>query len=200
MVSVCVFWYIYRGKGIRGINFIFKIMVDRLKVDQTAIPIGQRHVLISNINIPLDYLRGQELGDILRRVNDFIDLEYTHNNPVYVEVSATYRLRHSVTNATRQWVGSFAPSMTNGPMILESEVYSRVTFINRMMGLLNVDAICDRLMRGANRLDSEWIFDQLFSIIIHTSSIVPNEYHILYRRHFGHGKRHSRKVSTFNLP
>lgn len=184
-------------------------MVDRLKIDQTAIQTNNRYVLISNVNIPVEYLTvvgdgggggGGEVAkrELLERVNQFIRAEYTHTNPVYFEVTATYQLKHRDTNNVRQWLGSFAPRI--GPMLFDPEIYSEATFVRKLVNTLDVEQISVKLLH-MNGLDSDWVFDKLYSVIIHISSLVPKEYHILYRRNLFHqGRRTTRKVATFDLP
>ena len=126
--------------------------MNNLKVDQTAIPVGKNYVLISNINIPKDYLEPDLIQDIIDRVDYFIKRDYLDSrNSIYFEITATYRLRHAS-------------------------------------------------LMSARHLESDWVFDELFSVIIHVSSIVFKEYPVLYQRNLFHGKRRSRKVATLQLP
>lgn len=173
-------------------------MVDRLQVTQTAIKTGNSFVLISNVNIPLEYLGDPQ--PMIERLNNFIKNEYRNTQPVYYEVTATYQLRHRETNSVRQWLGSFSPRI--GPMLFETEIYSEFNFAANLTRTLNVNFICEKLL-AANSLESDWVFDQLYSVIVHVSSMVPKEYHVLYRRNLFHGsgtRRSSRKVATFDLP
>ena len=173
-------------------------MVDNLKITQTAIKTGNSFILISNINVPLEYLDNP--ANIVERVKNFIVNEYRHVNPVYYEVTATYQLRHRETNSVRQWLGSFSPRA--GPMLFETEIFSENTFVANFTRTIDVNYICEKLL-AANSLESDWIFDQLYSVIVHVSSLVPKDYHILYRRNLFHGsgnRRTSRKIATFDLP
>lgn len=173
-------------------------MVDQLKVTQTAIRTGNSFILISNINIPLEYLDNTQ--PIIERLKNFITNEYRNTQPVYYEVTATYQLRHRETNSVRQWLGSFSPRI--GPMLFEAEIFSEFNFVANLTRTLNVNFICEKLL-AANSLDSDWVFDQLYSVIIHVSSMVPKEYHVLYRRNLLHGsgtRRSVRKVANFDLP
>lgn len=172
------------------------MMVDVLKIDQTAIQTGNVYVLISNINIPIEYLTNPLA--IANRVDNFIRAEYTNATPIYYEVTGTYQLRNRETNTVRQWLGSFSPRV--GPMLFETQVYSENSFVQNVVGGLDVNLICARLL-AMNSMDSDWVFDQLYSVIIHVSSLVPKEYHILYRRDLlNHGRKNTRKVATFDLP
>ena len=171
--------------------------MNNLKVDQTAIPVGKNYVLISNINIPKDYLEPDLIQDIIDRVDYFIKRDYLDSrNSIYFEITATYRLRHATAGTTKMWVGSFSPKF--GPSILENTVFDN-TFKTIVARLLTLENVVASLM-SARHLESDWVFDELFSVIIHVSSIVFKEYPVLYQRNLFHGKRRSRKVATLQLP
>ena len=171
-------------------------MVDNLKVDQTAILSGQNFILISNINIPVQYL-DDGLEDVINRVDYFIKKDYTNStSSIYFEISATYRLKNKETGAERSWLGSFAPRF--GPSLLDNTRFDN-SFKPLALRILNKEEVIAKLTTF-NNLESDWVFDELFSVIIHVTSIVPKEYPVLYQRNLFHGKKTTRKVATFQLP
>jgi len=176
-------------------------MVDRLKVDQTAIIAGTKYVLVSNINVPLRYLEdGSPLKEpLFNRVKQFIDINYgPAQNTVWFEISATYQLVHRESGSTREWVGSFNPRV--GPLIHETAVYD-ATFLNVLRRICVIEDIIQKLITF-NNLESDWVFDSLHSIIIHISGFVPRDFPILYVRNLIHGKKRKtgRQIATFDLP
>lgn len=175
-------------------------MVDRLKVDQTAIIAGgNRFVLVSNINVPLGHLETREATEnVLDRIEAFINANYTTVNNVWYEITATYSLRHRESGTVRNWVGSFNPRA--GPIIHEATIFD-ATFKNVSQRILNLETVCANLLHF-NNLESDWVFDSLHSIIFHVSGFVPQDYHILYTRNLLHGtaRRRIRQVATFDLP
>jgi hypothetical protein len=174
--------------------------MDRLKVDQTAIHAGKRYVLVSNINVPSRYFEAgsQNRDAIINRIDQFIRTNYTTNFSVWFEISATYQLRHRESGSTRSWVGSFNPRA--GPLIHETATFDD-NFINVMRRVCVLEDVIQKLVHF-NNLESDWVFDELNSIIVHVSGFVPNDYFILYMRNLSHGnkRRTGRQIATFDLP
>lgn len=175
-------------------------MTHELKVDQTAISFGNRFVLISNINVPLEYLETNEIKQAtIGRIENFINTNYTTNENVYFEITATYQLQHRETGTRRDWVGSFNPR--GAPSLLHNTSIFDLNFKNSLGRVLVIPDV-ERKLLQFNQIQSDWVFSELYSIIIHVSGIVPSDYHILYMRNLIHGNRRrtGRKNVTFNLP
>lgn len=170
-------------------------MTDRLKVDQTAIfpsNNNQKTILITNINVPERYLNN--LDPILTRIDNFLKETYATLNTVYFEISATYKLVHRESGAERDWVGSYNPRF--GPLLHETSIFD-ITFQNTCRRILGNRENIEERLRNFNDLTSEWVFDSLYSIIIHASGFVPRDYHVLYLRNL---QGPTRKVINYELP
>ena len=176
--------------------------VDVLKVDQTAIPTdNSNYILISNINIPQNYL--DNLQPILERVRQFIQNEYYIGASIEYQFTATYTLRHTETGELRHWVGSFFPSGNNRASLSNFRQFG-FDFIPHALNCLQRQNIINNLQWQG--LNSKWVFDRLESIIVNVQAIVPIHYHVLRHRQLLGGanaaaqRRHRRNHVTFHLP
>ena len=171
-------------------------MVDRLKVDQTIIDAGVKFILISNINIPKVYINRADQDEIFTRIENFIDSTYSTLETIWFEISATYLLVHRESGAPREWVGSFNPRF--GPIIHETTIYD-VNFKNILNRVIVLPELEQKLLQF-NNIASDWVFDTLYSIIIHVSGFIPKDYPVVYRRGLLNNNGRGRRVATYDLP
>lgn len=171
-------------------------MVERLKVDQTIIDAGNKFILISNINIPKRFINRPDQNETFSRIENFINETYSTLDTIWFEISATYQLVHRESGTPRDWVGSFNPRF--GPLLHETCIFD-ANFKNILNRILILPEVEQKLLQF-NNVASDWVFDTLYSIIIHISGFIPKDFPIVYMRGLlsNHGK--GRRVATYDLP
>ena len=170
---------------------------QHLKVDQTAVPLGNHFLLITNINIPERNL--DQLDTLIPRIQDFIYQEYTNTIPVEYQLTATYTLVHNQTQQTRFWAGSFFPSGNDKASITQFRRFDPdfVSYCNRY---LQKESVINTLKWS--RFESAWEFSTLNSVVINVQARVDRHHATLQLRqlHNPNNRRYKRGHITFLLP
>ena len=172
-----------------------------LKVDQTAIPVNNNFLLISNINIPEFYL-DDTLPQILQRVHQFIIHNYGPDLNIQFQITATYTLINAENNQSRLWTGSFFPAGTDRASITQFRSFGP-DFIPFCSRHLQRDHIINTLQWAD--YSSLWRFETLQSVIINIQALVHPNHHVIRSRQLympvGDARRRRRRTHvTFLLP
>jgi hypothetical protein len=175
------------------------LTIRDLKVDQTAVPVNNDYILISNFNIPdhaLDRLIEDSVPARIRRV---IQEDYRGIDEIQYQLTATYQLRHAVHGGLRQWAGSFMPGGNQRNALGQFERFGE-DFEDRILRLSD-RAVAIQSLRFHN-VDTHWEFDHLTSIIVNVQATLRETHPTLTRRNirYQHGRRHVRSHVTFPLP
>lgn len=172
--------------------------IHELKVDQTALPIREHFILVSNINIPETYLH-QEFDAVLERVQQFIVEDYINTNSVQFQVCATYDLRHSHSGQTKTWTGSFNPRGNQTNALNQFQLFTP-EFIASVKVACSDENIYEKLR--IFYVDTNWVFDRLLSIYITVQAVVSIHHPTIIKRSLGSIKngKTRRAKTTFYLP
>jgi hypothetical protein len=174
-----------------------------LKADETCLRLDDsvsEVLFISNINIPARYFNNQE---VIERVLDFIESEFSNQTPFY-QICGTYYLRHKKTGEEKFWTGSFFPSrnLAAGQLANLFQPYNREGLRTRL-GQLDEIALSWAYIGG---VDTVWLFDRPHSAIVNINCRVPALYRKLVERGLSpgqidhHGGFFRRRHVTFALP
>ncbi len=150
-------------------------MSDSLKVDQAiGIVNNERYLLLTNVNIPEEYLQIDILPQVLSRIQNLITRMYLSFDVEY-EISATYDLLIGETGQTRRWTGSFVPRLEFIPCIKNCSTFNEQTFVREnTLILINRQGIIQKLTGPG--ITSGFKFFNLQSVIFNIQGIVP-KYH-----------------------
>lgn len=173
--------------------------VHQLKVNQTALPIANNFLLVSNINIPEEYIH-EDFEAILTRTHRFIVEDYTNIPNVQFQVCATYQLVNRVTGATRTWTGSFNP---RGNILNSLNQFQ--PFGGNFSQLVGQACSQDNIYQHLKifHVDTNWVFDRLSSIYITVQGIAPLHHPTIQRKSLATCKKHGktrRSAVEFYLP
>lgn len=173
--------------------------INDLKVDQTAIPVDDDFILISNFNIPDRFLGNLLEDDIPRRIRNLILEDYRGVGNVQYQVTATYQLSHEVSGATRQWSGSFMPGGNQHNALSDFQRFGP-DFEAEIIRLSDRRTATERLR--FHNVDTHWKLDSITSIIVNVQASVRSTHPTLARRNirYRHGHRHYRNHVAFPLP
>jgi hypothetical protein len=167
-----------------------------LKVDQTVLQSRDNvGIFVTNINIPA----WENIANVLPRVRQLIVSDYTDVGNIQFQVCATYRLRNIQTGDTRQWSGSFNPRGNELNTLSSFRLFDHA-FERTVLEASSEENVLRRLR--FYHVQTDWVFDELTSIIISVQSLVNLTHPTLLRRGLvarRHG-RTSRSISTFLLP
>lgn len=162
----------------------------------------QQYLLVENINIPVAIVYSPvEYTLALERTRTFLVEEYTNETvllPVYFQVTATYNLVHKVTGATRVWTGSFFPHGNTPSSLTPFTRFDPDTFVNFVQRHTSRQRIEDTLKNV--KVDSQWEFESLVSIIVNAQANVLSSHPVLINRNLLHHGRRKRVHRTFGLP
>lgn len=165
-----------------------------IKVCQTTLSSENSYIFITNIQIPSVHFQEPNLS---HRIYTFVTQEYSPEIQPYFEITGTYTLQDSVTGSVRRWVGSFSPQQAFGltPILTFRESFHLV-----LRPLLNPEYLKNQISQLVP--DTVWIVDNVDSLIINISGIVPLNYPRLLQRGLvsQHGRRTQRKIKTSFLP
>lgn len=172
--------------------------IHELKVNQTALPLNDHYLLISNINIPEAFLH-QELNQVLERAKHFIVTDYVTAPNVQYQVCATYDLRHSHNGQIRTWTGSFNPRGSQLNALNRFQLFTE-SFQTDVQNACSDDNIYQKLRLF--HLDTSWVFDRLVSIYITVQAVVPSHHPTILKRSLAAPRngRNTRAQATFQLP
>ena len=160
-----------------------------LKVDSTCFKLDDSFsLLVYNINIPQLYLQDRgELTVVLERIKNVLIQDFLNFSILY-QISASYILKHSETDQSKTWTGSFFARNNTLGVIADFQQFDSTTFVqNSLLQLINID---DKLR--SNGFNTKWKFNQLLSIIYNIQCKVPSRNAIVINRNH-------REHRTFSL-
>ena len=146
-----------------------------LKVDQTLLHYGGRFLLITNINIPADYLTDQHLAGVLARTRRLILHDYRgiNHQDIHYQVCASYDLRNSETGELRHWSGSFNPKGNRLNILCDFQTFVEDTFETEVARACHPNNVYNKLRFFHTQ--TTWVFDSLSSAIVCVQArISPN--------------------------
>jgi hypothetical protein len=173
--------------------------VQQLKVSQTALPLREHFILVSNINIPQEYLI-QDFDAILTRTHRFIVQEYTNIPNVQFQVCATYTLQNRTNGQIRTWTGSFNPRGNIHNTLNQFQPFGP-NFFATVRQACSEDNIYQKLR--IFHADTNWVFEQLVSIYINVQGVTHLHHPTISKRSLANCRRHgkTRRINAeFYLP
>lgn len=173
--------------------------VHQLKVNQTALPLSNHYLLVSNINIPANYLYNN-FDEILNRVQQFIVQDYTNIPNIQFQVCATYELVNRINGQTRSWTGSFNPRGNVLNSLNQFQVFGP-NFSVTVREACSEDNIYQKLRLF--HMDTNWVFQQLTSIYITVQGIAEAHHPTILQKSLATCKKHGktrRSAVDFYLP
>ncbi len=168
-----------------------------LKVDAISMPLTEHRqnyfVVIYNINIPIEHFESKEKSvQVLERVRHLLSRDFEGSEVVY-QITASYRLVHSISGVHRIWTGSFSVRDNALAKISGFEDFDSETFVESSLD--HLEDVEEKLERPT-ALASNWKLDQIISIIFYAQSKVHRDSLIL-QQFPRHGYKSRR---TFPLP
>lgn len=185
-------------------HFIMPLSIHELKVDQTAFPIEEHFLLVSNINIPEPRLH-TDFDDILTRIHAFIVKDYINVDNLQFQVCATYELRNTINDTIKLWTGNFNPKGNQLNALNQFHTFSP-QFKETVKNACSTDNIYQKLTLF--NVDTNWTFHQLVSIYITVQGIVYSHHPTILQKNLivpkstrrRHGKYTIRTHVSFQLP
>jgi hypothetical protein len=165
-----------------------------IKTHQTVLDSYTRYIFVTNIDIPSAFFQEAHL---LERIFDFVRREYLPNLVVYFEVTGTYTLLHKDTGDTKRWVGSFSPQQayTLTPHLIFPDSFFPT--VRPLLDLRTLTRQLDQLIP-----DTVWVVDEVKSLILNFSAIVPRTYRVLINKGLltEYGNRTHRSIQAAFVP
>lgn len=167
---------------------------EHLKVDAFSIPLRENNIeyfiITYNVNIPIQIIENQiDCEQVLERVCVLLTTDFAGEEVDY-QITASYTLVHAITGQQRIWTRSFY-THTNVPF----ETFNSNTFVASALEGING---AEQKLSQTIKLESQWKFDHLISIIFNIQAKVQHHHPVIQRRRFPRNGR--RAHITFPLP
>jgi hypothetical protein len=164
-----------------------------LKVDATTLKEDNSYIVFFNINVPLRIVEGSEdtFMETCQRIGQFLNRNFTLQEAVYFQVTATYYIVNKKTGHGRLWGGSFSPRANSVAELAPFQRYNTNTFAPLVV---RASSNAEDKLQWVGK-DTNWEFDRLESIIVNVQSSVGHGHQTFER----YGLL-AQKYVTFELP